>query len=315
MSKHLIIGTGAVGRATASALLAEGHEVSMVSRRGVGPVGPGLTQLAADASDSDRLAELAVGAAAVYNCANPQYHRWAEDWPPMATAILTAAERSGAVLVTMSNLYGYGPVDGPMTPATPLAATYTNGRIRAEMWENAVAAHDEGRVRVTEARASDFYGPGTEETSLISRAIPRLRAGKSVLTVGDPDQPHSWTFVPDVGRTLATLGSAPSAWGRAWHVPSTRPLTQRQVFETIANMLGRPSPTVRSIAVPLFFAAGLVSPAVKAMRSTRYQFTAPFIIDSTVTEEAFGLHATPLHEALEATLSAGSHQARTTQPA
>jgi hypothetical protein len=59
-----------------------------------------------DASDTERLVEVARGAAAVYNCANPPYDRWVTDWPPLAASILSAAERTGAVLVTMSNLYG-----------------------------------------------------------------------------------------------------------------------------------------------------------------------------------------------------------------
>ena len=46
----------------------------------------------------------------IYSCAGPAYPRWVTDWPPLATALLTAAERSGAVLATASNLYGYGPV-------------------------------------------------------------------------------------------------------------------------------------------------------------------------------------------------------------
>jgi hypothetical protein len=69
------------------------------------------------------VAAAARGAAALYNAVNPAYHRWPTDWPPVAAALLTAAERTGAVLVTMSNLYAYGRPAGPMTPETPLAAT------------------------------------------------------------------------------------------------------------------------------------------------------------------------------------------------
>ena len=56
----------------------------------------------------------------------------------------------------MSCLYGYGPVDGPITPETPLAATHPKLRIRADMWRDALAAHDAGRIRATEVRASDY---------------------------------------------------------------------------------------------------------------------------------------------------------------
>lgn len=66
--------------------------------------------MAIDATDADRLIEAASGAAVLYNCANPpRYDRWARDWPPLAAALLAAAERTGAELVTTGNLYGYGP--------------------------------------------------------------------------------------------------------------------------------------------------------------------------------------------------------------
>jgi len=123
MSLHVIVGAGAVGTATAKLLADRGERVRIITRSGSGPQHPAIERISADATDTDRLADLAAGATAQYNCANPQYHRWLTDWPPLATALLTAAERTGAVLATVSNLYGYGPVAGPITPETPLAAS------------------------------------------------------------------------------------------------------------------------------------------------------------------------------------------------
>lgn len=77
--------------------------------------------------------------------ANPAYHRWPTDWPPIAKSLLTTAERSNAVLVTVSNLYGYGEVSGPMTENLPLAAYGPKGLTRVQMWRDALAAHDAGR--------------------------------------------------------------------------------------------------------------------------------------------------------------------------
>ena len=52
---------------------------------------------AADARDAETMGRLADGAAVIYNCVNPPYHRWPADWPPIAASVLSAAERSGAV--------------------------------------------------------------------------------------------------------------------------------------------------------------------------------------------------------------------------
>ena len=128
MSLHVIIGAGPVGSATAERLARAGEQVRVVTRSGTGPPGQGVETIAADATDTGRLAAIASGAAALYNCASPAYHRWPQDWPPLADSLLAAAERTGAVLVTMSNLYGYGPVGHPMTEDDPLAAAGPKGR-------------------------------------------------------------------------------------------------------------------------------------------------------------------------------------------
>jgi hypothetical protein len=171
---HVVVGAGPVGRATAHELVAAGHEVMLVSRSGAGPDLPGVRREAADAADADRLVELAAGAVAIYNCVNPSdYTVWPTFWPPVAEAFLVAAERTGAVLVTASCLYGYGPVDVPMVEGMPDAATTKKARIRAGMWAEARARHEAGRIRAVEVRGSDYMGPGvTVEAGHIARVAP-----------------------------------------------------------------------------------------------------------------------------------------------
>jgi len=300
MGRHVIIGSGAVGTATARALVEQGHDVTIVTRSGSGPEHPDITRVAADASDPFALAR-AVGAAdALYNCANPPYHRWPELWPPMASSMLEVAARSGAVLVIMGNLYGYGPVDHPMTEDDPLAATGTKGRVRTAMWEEALAAHRAGRVRVTEARASDFFGPGVVETSHFGRNVDRLLAGKKVRVLGDPDVPHSWTYVPDVGRTLAVLGTDERAGGRAWHVPTGPALTQRQLADRFCAVAGVPEAPVAPFPRGSLALAGVFSSQMRELKETLYQFDRPFVLDSSDCTETFGIGSTPVDEALAA---------------
>src|SRR5919202_910612 len=148
MALHVVVGKGPVGTTTADLLAARGHRVRVLSRSG---------GTSTDAVEHRRVD--AAGAAALYNAVNPAYHRWVTDWPPVATALLAAAERTGAVLVTMSNLYGYGAPTGPMSPGSPLAATDAKGRVRVAMWREALAAHEAGRGGGTEARAAGFVGP------------------------------------------------------------------------------------------------------------------------------------------------------------
>ncbi|MFD0568061.1 NAD-dependent epimerase/dehydratase family protein [Kitasatospora gansuensis] len=167
MARHIVIGKGPVGAATARLLDEQGHEVVVLSRSG------GDGSVALDVTDTASLRQATKGAEVIYNCAGPAYHRWPTDWPPIANALLDAAESSGAVLVTTGNLYGYGPVDGPLTEDLPLAGTGTKARVRIGMWRDASARHEAGRIRMTEARASDFFGPGVTGTGHLAQRLMR----------------------------------------------------------------------------------------------------------------------------------------------
>ena len=302
MGTHVIVGAGPIGTSTALELVQRGHHVKMITRSGSGPVHTGVERLAGDVSDPVALAHLSGGAEALYNCANPPYHRWPELWPPMASSMLSVASNTGAVLVTMSNLYGYGPLDHPMAESDPLASTGTKGSVRAAMWTDALAAHRAGRVRATEARASDFYGLGVVD-SHFGRNVGRLLAGKKVRVVGDPDAPHSWTYVPDVGRALAVLGTDERAWGKPWHVPTAAPCSQRQLASRLCEVAGLPAPRVVPVPAVGLRLAGLFSPETRGLKETLYQFDRPFVLDSSAFTRVFGLEATPTDAALGAILA------------
>jgi nucleoside-diphosphate-sugar epimerase len=294
MALHVILGKGAVGTATAETLVAAGHDVRVLSRSGGTSTGM-VEHVALDATDAAALTAATQGAAALYNCANPEYHRWATDWPPIADALLVAAEATGAGLVTMGNLYGYGPVSAPMTEDTPLAATGTKGRVRIKMWTDALALHQAGRIRATEARASDFVGPGVTESSMFGeRVMPRLLRGKSVSLIGALDQPHSWTSIPDVGRALAVLGTDDRSWGRAWHVPTAPPVSQRELVGRLCDAAGIDTVGVHHLPWPIIRAAGVAVPMLRELQETRHQFDGPFVIDSTRFTETFGIRPTSL---------------------
>jgi nucleoside-diphosphate-sugar epimerase len=295
MSLHVIVGAGPVGSATATLLAERGEQVRVVTRHGSGPEHRAIERVAADATDADRLARLADGAAALYNCASPLYHQWFTDWPPLASALLTAAERSGAVLAAASNLYGYGPVDGPITAATPLAATQPKLKLRADMWRDALAAHQAGRIRATEVRGSDYI----EANSIFSFVLAKpLLAGKRAYVPAALDVPHSWTSVSDVARTLVTAAGTEQAWGQAWLVPTNPPLTVREISTRFTTLAGAPAPKLTSLPYAALWTSGLFSPMLRELRITNYQWTRPFVLDATGTEQAFGLVPTPIDQAL-----------------
>lgn len=295
MAKHVIVGAGAVGSAAALLLAERGEQVRIVTRHGSGPDHPGIEKVAADATDAAKLTEITVGAEVLYNCASPLYHQWFTDWPPLAASFLTAAERTGAVYASMSNLYGYGPVDGPMTPQLPVAATHPKLRLRAGMWSDMLAAQQAGRIRAVEVRASDYI----EANSILSTVIGKsVLAGKRAYAPGPLDVPHSWTSIRDCARALVTVAAEERAYGQVWFAPTNQPLTIRQLATRFAQVNGAPRARVTAIPYPVMWTAGLFTPLIKELRTTRYQFTRPFVIDASATTEAFGLTPTPLDQAL-----------------
>ena len=300
---HLVVGAGPIGSAVVRRLVAQGTRVRVVTRSGTGPELAGVERVAADASSSERLSELADGAEVIYNCVNPAYHRWATDWPPIAAALMAAAESAGAVLVTTSNLYGYGQVDAPMTESTPLASTGTKGRLRAQMWTDALAAHQAGRIRATEARGADYVGAGAE-SHLGERTIPKLLAGKNLQVLGSPDTLHTWTYTEDMAMTLVALGADERAWGRAWHVPSALQCTQREAIARLAQLAGVPMPKVSTVPGVLLKAMGIFNPVMRELPEVAHQLERPFVMDSSAAQTELGLVPTPAEDVLLAILDA-----------
>jgi len=309
---HVVIGAGPVGSGVARELQTRGQRVRIITRSGSGPAGTSAELVAADASNADAIARLTDGAIAIYNCANPPYHRWPELWPPIAASLLAAAERSGAVLVTISNLYGYGPASGsqgtagydsahPMTEATPQAATGRKGMVRARMWRDALAAHDAGRVRATEVRASDYVGPGAGSV-LGERVVPNVLRGRGVWMPGRVDRLHTWSFTGDVARMAVIAGNDQKAWGRCWHAPSGPPRTQRDAIEDLATAAGLAPVPVRTVPAVAMRAVGVFSPVIRELAETEYQFAEDFVMDSSAAQRTFGLEPTPWDQVLDETL-------------
>ncbi|MDF2091298.1 NAD-dependent epimerase/dehydratase family protein [Knoellia sp. 3-2P3] len=307
MGRFVVLGAGAVGQGTARELAGAGHEVQVVSRSGRGPQVAGVIAVAADAGDVDRLTALATGASAIVNALNPpKYTTWEKDWPPLAAAALGAAERTGAGLVTVSNLYGHGVVDGPMTETTPLRPNGRKGELRARMWQEALEAHQSGRVRVTELRASDYTGPGIgARMSMLHELVvrPVLRGRPAWLLVGRPDAPHTWTDVRDTARLAAPLATDDRSWGEAWHVPSAPARSMRQVATEVAALVGRDRVSVHGIPRGVVTGLGAVVPFLRELHETRHQFERPFVLDASHTSAVFGLQPTPWEQTLKETVA------------
>lgn len=303
MALHVVAGAGPIGTNTALQLADAGEQVRVITRRGTGPDHPNIVTVAGTVADADVLTEAAQGAATIFNCVNPPYHTWPTDWPPMAKAFLAAAERTGAGLVITGNLYVYGPTDAPMTEDTPMRPSSVKGGVRQRMWEEALAAHQAGRVRVMECRASDFVG-SRASSALSMLVVPQVLAGKTAYVPADLDAPHSFTDVADVARTMVALAREDRAWGHAWHVPTDGARSVREIAAMTARIAGAPDPKVKRMPMLAVRAYGLVNKQVGGFAEMAYQFQRPFRLDSSRVQETFGIKPTPFEDSLRAMIAA-----------
>ena len=300
---HVVFGTGQVGLALAGRLAGLGAEVRAVSRRRPMAMAPGIDWRGADATDLGAAADAAKGASVVYQCLNAPYTRWPDLFPPLQRGVLAAAERAGALLVTLENVYAYGPTGGePMTEDLPLAATTSKGRARAAMTGELLSASAAGRVRAAIGRASDFFGAGATESTLGERVFGNAVAGKRADFIGNPDLPHTYSYVPDIAAGLATLGTDERAAGQVWHLPGPATVTTRALLDLVAAEVGHPV-AVRNVPPLALRAMGLVSPLMRGLAEMAYEFEEPFILDTTKFESAFGTCVTPLATAIADTVA------------
>jgi nucleoside-diphosphate-sugar epimerase len=301
---HVVFGAGQVGRVLAAVLARRGLSVRVLSRHGPPELADGIDWRAADATDLDAAIDAAKGAAVVYQCVNAPYNQWPELFPPLQRGVLAAAERSGALMVVLENLYGYGPTEGrPMTEDLPLAATTVKGRTRAAMTAELLAAAGAGRVRIAIGRASDFFGAGVTEGSVLGeRVFGNALAGQRADFIGNPRLPHTYSYVPDIAAGLATLGTDARAEGEVWHLPGPPTATTRVILAMLACEVGHPV-AIRSVPKLAVRALGLVYPVLRELAELSYQFDEPFVLDSSKYESAFGAAGTPLADAIAATVA------------
>jgi nucleoside-diphosphate-sugar epimerase len=278
------------------------RRVRMINRSGRARVPHGVEVVGGDATDEAFTREASEGASVVYFALNPPYDKWPELFPRLQAGVLEGAASAGAKLIAMENLYMYGPTDGrPITEDLPYAATTRKGTVRASMSKELMEAHKSGRVRVAIGRASDFFGPRALTSAAGEQVFGRAVDGKSAQVAGDPDQPHTYTYAPDIGKGLVILGEREEALGQAWHLPSPETVTTREFVEMIFEEVGKPA-RVQAAPKILLRALGLFNPGMRETIEMLYEFEEPFVLDDSRFKQEFGDHATLLREAIQRTV-------------
>ena len=298
---NIVFGTGPLGYAVAEKLLNKGKTVKMVNRRGKADLPAGAKLIKADAEDRKRTREICKDAKVVYHCAMPPYTQWKELFPALTTGIMEGAASVNAKLIYADNLYMYGYTDFPINENTPNNPLGIKGTVRAEMSNNLLAAHKDGKVNIAIGRASDFYGPRVIASILGERVFKPALGGKTISMLGNLDVPHSFIYIKDFAKGLVTLGQEPNSSGEVWHIPAAEALTTRELLHLIFNETKK---TPKAQTAPAFLTKILAvfNPVIKELLEVMPTYNNPYIVDHSKFQNVFGSETTPHKEAISKTV-------------
>jgi len=295
---------GVIGHELSRALPQYADRIRCVSRA-PRPVNPTDEAFVADLLDAKATERAVAGSGVAYLVAGLKYDLavWQEQWPRIMRNVIDACQRHGTRLVFFDNVYAYGRVDGAMTEETPFNPSSRKGEVRAKVARMLLEEIRAGSLQAMIVRAADFYGPGAEQSFPHATVFERLRADKTPQWIGDPKAVHTFTYTPDAGRATAALGQSDEAYGKTWHLPTSRePITGEGFVRLACERAGRP---FKLQVAPRWMLRlmGLFNPVLRENDEMMYQFEHDYRFDSSKVEAAYGLEPTSYRDGIAETLA------------
>ena len=221
-------GTGVVGTAAVTALLARGHTVRLLSRHADADAKQwpeGVEPCKGSIAEADDVRGSAEGCDAVLHCAGI-----VDESPPEVTfdrvnvggtrLLVEEAERAGVPHFVYVSSLGCDRGESP----------YHKSKLEGER----IVRGFDGRWVIT--RPGNVYGPGDEVVSLMLRLVRTLPA---VPVVGGGDQPFQPIWVEDLAPALAAACERSDLAGRTLELAGGETTNQRDLFERLARITGR----------------------------------------------------------------------------
>lgn len=249
----------------------------------------------ADLLDAEQAARAVAGADVAYLVAGLKYDGrvWERQWPAIMRNVIDACLKHGSKLVFFDNVYLYDKAAIPhMTEQSKANPPSRKGRVRLKVVQLLNEAMAKQGLQALIARCADFYGPGAKNGILNMLVLDDIARGKKPKWQADAHRIHSFTYTPDAARATAILGNSASAYGRAWHLPtSPERLTGRDFIELAASIKG--IQVSYTILTPLLLSlAGLFNRTIKELVEMQYQNDRDYYFDSAEFCEAFGFTPT-----------------------
>lgn len=270
MSVHAVLGAGgAIANATLAALRYRGLATRQLSRKD------------ADARKTDQLVAALTGATHVYFCIGLPYRAklWQSEFPAIMRAVLTACETVDAKLIFFDNIYMYGPVPlpEPITEECPQLPSSKKGKVRKEIADLVLQAHQEGRVDATIGRCADFYGPGARNSPLYIKFLENMLQGRRPQVLMHKGPVHTYAYTEDAGRALVELALHERSFGEVYHLPVGEPVTVEGIVARFNVVLGTDFEVVHLSKRALRFLS-LFIPIIREAQEMNYQYASDYVL-------------------------------------
>jgi nucleoside-diphosphate-sugar epimerase len=301
-----ILGAGGViGTELLKHLAHAGQAVRLASRNSR-PVEGAAEAVPTDLSNLDQTMRAVSGSTVAYLLVGLKYDIaiWRELWPRIMSNAIEACKRTNTKLVFFDNVYMYGKVNGPMTEQTPFNPCSSKGEIRARIATMLINEFKAGTLTAMIARSADFYGPNAATSVANVLVFDKLAKRATPSWLVDDSVPHSFTYTPDAGNSVALLARSDSAWNQTWHVPTaSNPPTGKDFIGMAAREFGA-EPRYRVLSRPMIKIAGFFNSNVREVYEMLYQNDSEYLFDSTKFSKAFGFQPTAYAEGIRTTASA-----------
>ncbi len=114
-------------------------------------------------------------------------------------------------------------------------------------------------------RPGTFFGPG--DRLHFGRIAQRMKIGKGLI-VGRGENALPFCYVTDVVQGFMLAAYHPAAPGNVYNISNDRPLTQKEIFNAIADDVGGKRPTLHVPYMPLYYGS-MVAEKIAALTHTR----------------------------------------------
>lgn len=253
MKALFIGGTGTISTDVVALAQQRGWEITLLNR-GSKKVPEGTRSIIADINDEEAVAKA---------IANENYDVVAQFIGYTAEDVqrdirLFRNKTKQYIFISSASAYQKPLADYRITESTPLSNPYWQySRNKIEAEEVLMSAYRSDGFPVTIVRPSHTYN-GTKPSVCVHgskgnwQILKRILDGKPVIIPGDGTSLWTLTHSKDFAKGYVGLMANPHAIGNAFHITTDESMTWNQIYQTIADVLGKP---LNALHIPSDFLA------------------------------------------------------------